>query len=291
MMRSCWLGPQLTLDALGFRIDISMRSHESLTKLINQSGYPLQLAVDELVTAGTSGWKVYRRESGWRAADGKSGFIDLALENDWGSSVLVVECKRVLESDWLFLCDARKRKPRRTARIWITNTAGHGVEYFGYFDAVCNPESFVSMFCVVPGQDAKARPMLERVAVDVLASTEALASEERALMDRRQYGIRMYGSVIVTTAKLQLSSLDPAAVNLSTGEVPSAHHEEIPWIRFRKPFSSDPVIMPANAEWEFASLATAKDKLVFVVNVLHLDTFLRTWSVSDDSLRSLMSSR
>ena len=202
--------------------------------------------------------------------------------------MLVLECKRVHDSDWLFLCESTACEPSRRARIWITNTEGHGKDYFGFFDALADPASHESMFCVVAGQDPKARPMLERVAAEIVGATQALAVEEQSFIIRCQLGIRMYASVVVTTARLFVSRVDSSRVIIATGEIPEAIHEEIPWVRFRKPFSSERAVEPVNATWDFASVATAKEKLVFVVNVLALEEFLRKWAVANNSLRALM---
>jgi hypothetical protein len=267
-----------------------MRSSNDLTKLINQSGFPLQMAIDRMVTAQSDiiGWRVLSREHGWQGVDGQSGFIDLVLEDKWKSSVLVLECKRVQESDWLFLCESTTCDPSRRTRLWITNTAGHGKEHFGFFDVLSDPESHESMFCVVAGQDPKARPMLERVAAELAAATQALAVEEHPFVTQRQHGIRTYASVVVTTARLFLSRVDSSKVEIATGEVPEATHEEIPWVRFRKPFSSERAIEPVSLTGDYADVATAKEKLVFVVNVLALEKFLRAWAVVNNSLRALM---
>lgn len=266
-----------------------MRSPENLTKLLNQSGFPLQMGIEQLVNAHAPGlrWKVFAREYGWRAPDGQSGFIDLVLEDEWQSSVLVVECKRVVEADWLFLIDSTTEQETSRTRLWISNTKGHGKQHLGFFDVFSEPASPESMFCVVAGQDPKARPMLERTAAELSAATEALAVEEYPLMVQRQFGIRMYASVIITTARLTLSSFDPSETNLEIGEVRQADHQVVPWIRFRKAFSSERAVEPEDPQWNFSSLANAKEKLVFVVNVMAFEEFLRRWSIIDTSLRGL----
>jgi hypothetical protein len=247
------------------------------------------MAVEHVVTAQSDiiRWKLLSREHGWKSPDGHSGFIDLVLEDQWGSSVLAIECKRVRDTEWLFLTDARARQVSGRARLWITNTTGHGREYFGYFDALAEPKSLESAFCVVPGQDAKSRPMLERLASELTTATEALAHEEHPLITERSYGLRMYGSVIVTTARIVCSAVDTSQVELATGDVPAAAHEEVPWVRFRKALSSEPAVEPTNPGWDFSSLATAKEKAVFVVHVLALTDFLREWAVVDASLNPL----
>jgi len=267
-----------------------MRTPDDLTKLVNQSGFPLQLKIDALVERHTDqiGWKVLYREHGWTHPNGQSGFIDLVLEDRHGTSVLVVECKRVLEADWVFLDSTPAAPPTRRTRLWAVNTAGHGRQFSGYFDARSAPESQESMYCVVAGQDSKARPMLERLAAEVTAATEALAIEEHPAITKRNYGLRMYASVIVTTAQLHLSRFDAHDVSMKTGEATTVTHAALPWIRFRKQLSSELAVEPKNTDWDFSELALAKEKQVFVVNLESLPAFLEKWEVASNSLRALM---
>ena len=267
-----------------------MRSDSDLSKLVNQSGFPLQLAIDRLIQDRSDdlGWKVVYREHGWKNPDGQSGFADLVLEDRFGSSVLVVECKRVMEADWIFLEETSAKPLSRLTRLWATNTSNHGREHSGYYDARALPESRESMYCVVAGQDPKSRPMLERVAAETAAAMEAIAIEEHPVITKRGYGLRMYVPVIVTTARLVSSRIDPTLVTLNNGEASAVEHEVLPWIRFRKQFSSEYAVKPREPEWDFSELAAAKEKLVYVINVNFFAEFLEKWSVTDNSLRALM---
>jgi len=267
-----------------------MRTSDDLTKLVNQSGFPLQLKIDALIGRHTDqiGWKVLYREHGWSHPSGQSGFVDLVLEDRYGTSVLVVECKRVLEADWLFLATSATASPTRKTRLWAVNTEGHGRQYSGYFDASSLPESQESMYCVVAGQDSKSRPMLERLAAEVTAATEAMAIEEHPMVTKRKYGLRMYASVIVTTAQLHVSRFDPHEVSMKSGEISAVTHAAVPWIRFRKQLSTEFAVEPKNIDWDFSELALAKEKQVFIVNLESLPTFLEQWEVNSNSLRALM---
>lgn len=268
-----------------------MRTDLDLSKLLNQSGFPLQLAIDRLVQAQSDqlGWRVLYREHGWRSLDGQSGFVDLVLEDKWRTSVLVVECKRVLDADWLFLEELSiNASPSLRVRLWATNTPNHGTAHSGYYDAAALPESRESMYCVVAGQDSKSRPMLERVAAEVSSAMEAIALEELPVLTKRGYGLRMYVPIILTTARIVVSQFDPDLVNLKNGELETAVHQVQPWVRFRKQFSSDFAVEPKNLDWDFSALASAKEKVVFVVNTESLPAFLSKWSVNSDSLRALM---
>ena len=77
--------------------------------------------------------------------------------------MLIVECKRVIEADWLFLEELSAKPLSRRTRLWATNTPNYGTGHSGYYDARALPESRESMYCVVAGHDPKSRPMLERI--------------------------------------------------------------------------------------------------------------------------------
>ena len=45
-------------------------------------------------------------------------------------------------------------------------------------------------FCVVPGQDKKSRPMLERIAAELIEATESLAYEDLHLFNNKNDFVR-----------------------------------------------------------------------------------------------------
>lgn len=265
-----------------------MREPSALSKIVNQSGFPLQLGIDHFVSenAESLGWSVLYREHGWKHTNGETGFADLVLEDRYRTSVLVIECKRVLDSDWLFLEEAGKTNETLRTRVWI-NYTGQGKDHAGYFDLLAKPDSPSSMYCIVAGQDQKTRPLLERVAAETASATEAIAAEELPHIVARSYGLRMYASVIVTTARLTVSSIDPNAISLKTGEVPAMAHREVPWIRFRKQLAPDLAVQPRNLDYSFSDLASAREKCVFVINSEALGQFLRCWDIISRSLDPL----
>lgn len=267
-----------------------MRDNDSLSRLINQSGFPLQLAIDRLVTENSqrTGWSVLYREHGWKNPDGQFGFADLVLEDRHQTSVFVLECKRVLDADWIFLEPSGKTNETLRTRSWVSNTPDHGKKHSGYFDLRAKPSTPESMYCVVVGQDPKARPLIERIAAETCAATEAIAIEEYPLMAARRYGFRMYTPVIVTTARLSVSSVDLSQISLDKGEAAVIEHREVPFLRFRKQLTSDFAVAPSNLDWSFADLSSAREKMAFVVNSQHLEYFLRCWDIFSDSFQPLM---
>lgn len=79
------------------------------------------------------------------------------------------------------------------------------------------PKTPESNFCVIDGRDDKVRPMLERVAGELVPATEAFPKEdtERVVTGRRT----AYASLIVTTAKITVATFDAASVALADGKV------------------------------------------------------------------------
>lgn len=261
---------------------------QKLTDIVNQSGFPLQVAVASLVerTQGQHGWRELFREHSWRSdrEDG-SGFIDLVLANRHGTSVMVVECKRVLETSWIFLDPDRPITPRRHAKAWITRYTSNTFKHAGWADIAIDPVSKEAEFCVIPGQDARSRPMLERTAAELISATEALAIEEMEYQSQLREALRMYFSVIVTTATLRVCRFEPDRVSLADGKVVDADFVEVPFIRFRKQLTTGPSSRPLNVQEGPPAYARNKEHTVFVVNVEALPDFLADFDVDNESIR------
>lgn len=133
------------------------------------------------------------------------------------------------------------------------------------------------------GQDSKSRPMLERTAATVVASTEALAQEEANLLrDLSRERLRVYISVIATTAKIEACKFDPQDIDLEKGTITTAEFEEVPFLRFRKQLSPHPKL-PNNDGWadEFKTFAKAKENTVFIIEASKLTAFLQQIELDD----------
>lgn len=266
---------------------------EKLTDIVNQSGFPLQIGIQTLVTRTVSqhGWRVLYQEHSWiNRTDGSSGFLDLVLEDRHKTSVLLVECKRVLETVWTFLLPGPRITSRRHAKAWVTY---HNAKFkwFDWFDLALDPQAPESAFCVVPGQDSRARPMLERIGAELVSATEGVAEEERLLQSKHPDSLRMYFSIIVTTAKLSVCVFDGDTVSLADGTLSDAQFHEAPYVRFRKQLSTRvPNIDQADGD-STRLLAKAKEHTVFVVNSEHLLSFLSGFEVDDGTIRQLLYDR
>lgn len=247
-------------------------------KHINASGFPLQIGLAHAVNAShrDHGWQVLHTEHGWTNQETQeSGFIDLVLENQHHTVVLNIECKRPQEATWQFLLPAPNDSETGRAKYWATYMSAAGVRHFGWVDLQLRPATYESAFCVVAGQDPKGRPMLERVAAQVVASTEALAQEEATVLGRQDYEqLRAYLNVVATTARLEVCKFDPATVDLDTGKIGQAQFEEVPYIRFRKQLSPRPQTSEGEGRWGLEAIASAKENTVLVVHASALLSLL-----------------
>lgn len=253
---------------------------------INSSGFPLQIGLAHVINSSQNehGWRVLHQEHGWKNAHtGESGFIDLVVENRQRTIVLNIECKRPQEATWQFLLPAPNDKHRDHCKFWATNGNNSGLTYFGWVDLTIEPTSYESGFCVVAGQDAKSRPMLERIASTVVESTEALAQEEAELLEKQTVEhLRTYINVIVTTAKLEVCKFDPAQIDLATGTIIDVDYEDVPYIRFRKQLSVYSKPLEALGWNEgLRSITKARENTVLVVQATRVVELLKNIEISN----------
>ena len=258
---------------------------DRITKIVNRSGFPLQMGVASLIarTEQDHHCNVLYTEHSWKSADDDDGgFIDLVVELPHARYVFVVECKRVLESSWIFLRPTGGASLRRQAKLWVTEyaTGRRAFNGFGWQDCALEPETPESNFCVIDGQDDKARPMLERVAGDLVAATEAFAKEDAKRLAPGRH--TAYASVIVTTAKLKVATFDAATVSMVDGKVNALNCEDVPFLRFRKQLSTAHADLD-NGFVGFSGLppniGRAKERSVFIVNSESLINFLAAFEV------------
>jgi hypothetical protein len=259
-----------------------MSDQDKLKNIVNSSGFPLQIGIEHLVNETTDkhGWRVLSREHSWKNTN-SSGFIDLILIDRNRTSVMVIECKRVLESNWVFLVPSETVKDRRHIKTWITRINQSKTTHFDWIDVTGEPSTVESEFCIVLGQDAKSKPMLERVAGELVEATEGFAYEEYSFIKNDANELRIYFNVIVTTAQLQVCSFAPNKISLETGMLDNANFTTVPYVRFRKQFATSPEFKDTYARNGFKGIAKAKENTVFVVNSLHLEDFLMRLELDD----------
>jgi hypothetical protein len=262
-----------------------MVSDEKLREQVNRSGFPLQIAVEHAISSSQNlhGWRLFSREHSWKnPLTGNSGFIDLILINEYRTSIMVIECKRVQKSHWIFLNPAENIADSSHAKIWITCNRDGRPKCFKWLDISIDPFTPESEFCVVPGQDNKSKPMLERVAADLAEATERFASEDFKILEDEGGDLRLYASVIVTTAELKVCGFSPSSVSLGNGALSQSEFRTIPYLRFRKQLSTE-----RSAEKNrrpYGSFFREKENTVFVVNSEQFIDFLNKYDVDNDSL-------
>jgi hypothetical protein len=264
---------------------------KKLLDAVNRSGFPLQIkaAAEIAKTQDRHGWRVLHQEHAWKnLRDGQSGFIDLVLLDRYETTALIVECKRSLDTNWIFLVPEINPMRHGRGKAWATHVVPPYVHSDALRELSFAPHTPESAFCVIDGQDPKARPMVERVAAEVASATEAYAREDYGLRDPSKSFTRIYANVILTTARLKLCAFDTHHISISTGTIADASFKEVPYLRFRKQLSTEPVLngVPESRQ-DASTMAQAKENTVFVVNADHLLEFLSEFEVSDRSFNSL----
>ena len=263
---------------------------QSSIDVVNQSGFPLQLAaaneVREIDTEQS--WRVAYSEHAWsNENDNRSGFIDLVVKNKNDTCILVIECKRVQNTSWVFLCNSKNQMRRLNCKAWITKHGENGVLTFGWHDVQFEPSTPECEFCTVRGESPnKNRPMLESLASEVVSATEAFAFERSNRTKTEPDIITVHVNVILTTAKLEICQFDVNQVSLANGKVgDDAEVTEVPFVRFRKQLSVAPRVTIPSGGFQETQLANAKENTVLVVNSKSFGAFLSKFAIDRGSLR------
>jgi hypothetical protein len=259
---------------------------QQLLEWVNQSGFPFQTALEILIreTSTRPRWTVTHVEEAWQnGTDERDGFIDLVIENQARTVALVIEAKRTLDASWIFLVPDGGQMSRRHLKAWLTWSGTS--PYFGWYDVTLEPRTPESQFCVVRGQDEKSLSMLERIGSDLIPATGAYAREDRPNVEPKTSEMRLYCSVIVTTAALQICQYDPRGIPLNVGKIPDADFTEVPVVRFRKQLWATTTEAPVGIKRFVGS--SSKEHAVFVVNATHLIDFLDAFDIDEDAFRRL----
>jgi hypothetical protein len=227
-------------------------------------------------------------EHSWKnSEDGREGFIDLVLQDAQGTMSLAVECKRRKDAQWIFLMPDPKQMQRRHVKAWVTWSGSDSPKYFGWRDVTADPRTPQSQFRIVRGEDSKAKPMLEAIGSELVSATEAFAGEERPALYTSRENLRVYFSVIVTTAKLYTCEFDPASIPLSTGAIPNGRTTEVAAVRFRKQLAVRMSERDLAHHQRPHDVSLAKEHTVFVVNAERFIEFLNELEIDSTSVEFL----
>lgn len=248
-----------------------------IKKLVNSSGFPFQLAVENEIQSISSQtqWSIITREHPWRStSDEAEGFIDLVVGH--GTVRLVIECKRPRGGLWVFLISDKRQESVKKFRVCWAHCKPNRPDLVGWNDFDILPTSPESEFCVIRGQDDNTKPLLERLGRYVLSSAEALATEELNLIRSTQIDhLRLMVPVIVTSAELKICKLSPEKISVSNGTITDSEFKTVPWIRFRKSLAVSEV---EYSEFnELSEITEKKERSLFVINSSHLTDFLKKW--------------
>jgi hypothetical protein len=255
-----------------------------VSKIINGSGFPLQLGIGSLVdrTTHEHGWRVMFQEHSWANYEaGSGGFIDLLLINKDKSIILNIECKRVKNESWIFLNPGDTVNTRRHVKAFRSTAEYSHLKDFGWQDVSAEPATPESQYCVIGGHDGTSRSMLEKIAAGVVESTEGFAIEDHSYSRKTEDFFRYYFNVIVTTATLRISNFDPKLVDISTGEIKESSSTEVPFLRFRKQLSTHSMPSLSWRENDARSISIAKENTVFIVSSNHIVEFLSDLEIDE----------
>jgi hypothetical protein len=266
-----------------------MAGQDDVLKQVNRSGFPFQLGVEHAIrtTSDAHGWAVASREHPWRNPDGESsGFIDLVLRHEhFNAFRLVIECKRVKADKgddsrqlrWLFLSPDGGSKETKLASCF--EVEGGNSLWDNVNVAPASPESG---FCALPSDEPRNRPILERLAVEVLESVEGLAQEEANIegsqVGRTYHDLIFIFPAIVTNAEIMVCRFDPGRIRIADGtlDAADAEVESVPFVRFRKSLATG---FPRGWVRDLHAANNARERTVFVVNAAFLQKFLTGWDV------------
>lgn len=259
-------------------------------KVVNDSGFPLQIAVARAVeaTAASHGWKVRYEEHSWfNASDQSKGFIDLVITDRSSCVSVVVECKRVRHASWFFFHPEGQSNSRRHAKIFATKFANDKLSFCDWADMAIDPACPEAMFCAVRGQGVGEKStMLERIGGELVSATEAFAQQECDFRPRGD-SVRLYLSVLVTTAELKVATFAPDQINLDDGTLPEANFLDVPFVRFRKQMSQRRFTLTQSDYNSRARIDYLRENTVFVVRAGALTEFLTNIDIPSASFRSI----
>lgn len=260
-----------------------MSNNKSPEEIVNQSGYPLQIRLEDWIneTYKRHKWKVLVSEHRWVNSETKDeGFIDLVLENANEDKKLVIECKRII-GNWIFLLPQVQFNEKYNIKALIADYDQNNNFFYTYWkDTFLTPQSNEATFCVMETGGKRDSRTLENLSGELLLSLEHLVVEETKLYSKffekmsnpSRFSI-VYLPVIVTTANLHLMNFDPSKIDIKTGKVIKNDLAPVEFIRFRKNLATsiDPT-RPDNSTLD--DINRENDRTVFVVQAKSFITFL-----------------
>lgn len=215
---------------------------DQVLSVVNASGFPFQIRVAHLIKeiAARRGWTVLCEHPWTDEETEENGFIDVLLGRDRDNLRLVIECKQVRDSQWVFISPETTAESTELVRCFLTSNSRD--EALGaWADCEFSPGSAESSFCAVRGDGSSRTPLLERLAAELCSATEAFARQELKIEDRPSLSLTtLYVPVIVANIELFECRVKPDVIDLHSGSIAlaDASLRAIPFIRFRKPLTA-----------------------------------------------------
>jgi hypothetical protein len=251
-------------------------NNEQNVGLLNSSGFPLQLAVEQTIHSLKPDWELIREAPWHDRSTGQSGFVDLVAQ--YGMERIVVECKRPRGGRWLFVTAKDSQPQEGRVRLCWTYYGVVAKKTMAFEDMRLRPTSYESDICIVGGQAEDQKPMLERLSHSLLTSQLSLAREEMALAEHGLiYPTSVYIPVIITCAELLVSQIDPSSISLVDGTVSEPTFQSVELVRFRKS------LLTAELELErshdVSNRARGSEATVIVIHAASLPQILQDWGL------------
>jgi hypothetical protein len=252
LCRLPWAARSLDVDHIEFseregrRMADEGDEHTPLRKQLNSSGIPFQLRVERLLH-GVS--RELRIAPILREVPAGGRFLDIVC--CLRHVLIVFECKRVTERDWIFVTDGIRT--RSECRLEYFNGAAPP-----FLVATPRPRDRVFVdtwlfnaelpeadFCVSPKDTADQ-------SIELMC--RQLLSGSRALLAYEEIGhgpLIVAVPVVITTAKLWLCGVKEADVDLQTGRIPEgrAGFESVQVVRFTKTFAEQVATFMTSIRW------------------------------------------
>ncbi|MEW6087706.1 MAG: hypothetical protein AB1498_05325 [bacterium] len=187
----------------------------------------------------------------------------------------MIECKRVRDTNWIFLIPSLTPNMDRTHfQAWLTDIERSDKKYFDWWNFTAIPPSPEAAFCIIPGQGPNDKPMLERICSELIEATETIAIKEYELNKNNGDFRKIYFTAIVTTAELKICKFDPKNISIENGEITNPVFETVPFIRFRKSFTTNLKLSSDIISLE--GIMTAQERTVLVITASKLIEFLKS---------------
>jgi len=253
-------------------------------KTANSSGFPLQIRIADVTNASRK-WKVIFEELPWKSPfeNVPGGFIDLVARLVGYETAkqynLVVECKRVLQTEWVFLIPGMNTVQRSHANLWLSHFQTDTWHSYGWSQMQAYPKNDEAKYCAIPGHANGRQNLIERSCADLVESVEGLALQEKTLKSKLKTSFyTIYIPVIVTTAKLRVAHFNPKDISLDEGKLPgSAQFKTVPYLRYRKSFSC--FYEDADPHESMMDIVYQSERTVFIVNSESYANFLTDFHI------------